>query len=74
MANGKRMKLTDAAIARLRPREREYAVWDSRVAGLGVRVRPNGGQSCQSAFNIDPQSASKIDPLERHDGGCPGSQ
>ena len=39
------MRLTDAVIARLRPREREYTVWDSRVAGLGVRVRPSGGQS-----------------------------
>ena len=39
------MKLTDAAIARLRPREREYTVWDSRVPGLGVRVRPTGGRS-----------------------------
>ena len=39
------MKLTDAAINRLRHREREYTVWDSRVAGLGVRVRPSGGRS-----------------------------
>ena len=45
MAGRERMKLTDAAIARLRPREREYTVWDSRVAGLGVRVRPSGGKS-----------------------------
>lgn len=45
MAGRERMKLTDAAIARLRPREREYTVWDSRVPGLGVRVRPSGGQS-----------------------------
>ena len=45
MAGKERMKLTDAAIARLRPREREYTVWDSRVAGLGVRVRPTGGRS-----------------------------
>ena len=36
MAGRKRMRLTDAAIARLRPREREYTVWDSRVPGLGV--------------------------------------
>ena len=43
MAGRERMKLTDAAIARLRLREREYTVWDSRVAGLGVRVRPSGG-------------------------------
>ena len=40
-----RRKLTDAAIAGLRLREREYTVWDSKVAGLGVRVRPTGGKS-----------------------------
>ena len=45
MAGRERMKLTDAAIARLRPREREYTVWDTRAAGLGVRVRPSGGRS-----------------------------
>ena len=39
------MRLTDAAVARLRPREREYTVWDSRAPGLGVRVRPTGGKS-----------------------------
>ncbi|MYE59766.1 MAG: tyrosine-type recombinase/integrase [Alphaproteobacteria bacterium] len=45
MAGRERMRLTDAAIARLRPREREYTVWDNRVAGLGVRVRPSGGKT-----------------------------
>ena len=45
MSNVKRTRLTDAGIARLRPREREYTLWDSRVAGLGVRVRPGGGKS-----------------------------
>ncbi len=40
-----RRRLTDAAIARLRPREREYTVWDSRMPGLGVRVRPKGGKT-----------------------------
>ena len=45
MATVKRTRLTDAAIARLRPGDREYTVWDSRVAGLGVRVRPSGGRS-----------------------------
>ncbi len=45
MAARERMKLTDAAIARLRPREREYTVWDSRAPGLGVRVRPTGGRN-----------------------------
>ena len=45
MSGKERVRLTDAAIARLRPREREYTVWDSRVPGLGVRVRPSGGRS-----------------------------
>ena len=45
MAGKERAKLTDAAIARLRPREREYAVWDRGLPGLGVRVRPTGGKS-----------------------------
>ena len=40
-----RRKLTDAAIARLRPCEREYTVWDRSATGLGVRVRPTGGKS-----------------------------
>ena len=38
----RRMRLTDAGIARLRPEPREYTVWDTRVRGLGVRVRPSG--------------------------------
>ena len=33
MAGRERMRLSDAAIARLRPREREYTVWDSRMPG-----------------------------------------
>ena len=40
-----RRKLTDAAIARLRPGEREYSVWDRNAPGLGVRVRPTGGKT-----------------------------
>ena len=39
------MRLTDRAIARLRPREQEYTVWDNQFIGLGVRVRPTGGRS-----------------------------
>ena len=53
MAGRERMKLTDAAIARLRPREREYTLWDSRIAGLGVRVRPTGGRSWVLLLDAD---------------------
>ena len=45
MATRNRVRLTDANVASLRPREREFTAWDSRVPGLGVRVRPNGGKS-----------------------------
>ena len=45
MATRNQIRLTDAGIARLRPQQRERTVWDSRVAGLGVRVRPSGGKS-----------------------------
>ena len=40
-----RKRLTDAAVARLRPHAREYAVWDGSLPGLGVRVRPTGGKT-----------------------------
>ena len=45
MSAKQRMRLTDSAIARLRPRAREYTVWDTRTPSLGVRVRPSGGTS-----------------------------
>ncbi len=41
----KRKRLSDAGIARLRPEAREYTVWDTGVAGLGVRVRPSGSRT-----------------------------
>ena len=41
MADG-RMRPGDANVARLKPRDREYAVRDTRVPALGVRVAPAG--------------------------------
>ena len=41
----KRQRLTDANVARLAPAAREYTIWDTRHAGLGVRVRPSGHRS-----------------------------
>ncbi len=41
----RRKRLTDAGIARLRAEAREYTVWDVKVAGLGVRVRPSGSRT-----------------------------
>ena len=42
---GRRVRLTDAGVGRLKPHTTEYALWDSEVSGLGVRVRPSGHRS-----------------------------
>lgn len=74
MAGSERMRLTDASIGRLRPREREYTVWDSKVPGLGVRVRPSGGRSYvmlrqtngrSRRVTLGPVSLKKIDRVRR---------
>ncbi len=56
MASKERMRLTDAAVARLRPREREYAVWDTCTPGLGVRIRPSSGASFALLYKADGRS------------------
>ena len=38
----RRRRLTDANVAKLAPAAGEYTVWDTRLAGLGVRVRLSG--------------------------------
>ena len=45
MTGRKKVRLTDAGVARLKPGKTEYIVRDSRTAGLGVRVRPSGHRS-----------------------------
>ena len=42
---GRKVRLTDAGVGRLKPETTEYIVWDSEVPGLGVRVRPSGHRS-----------------------------
>ena len=74
MAARQRMRLTDRAIDRLRPRGREYTVWDSRVSGLGVRVRPSGGRSwvlleeaggCSRRVSLGPVSLKTVAEARR---------
>ncbi|MCY4547987.1 MAG: tyrosine-type recombinase/integrase [Defluviicoccus sp.] len=74
MAGKERRRLTDPAIARLRPREREYTMWDSAVTGLGVRVRPAGGKSYvllqqspsrSGRVSLGPVSSKGIDEVRR---------
>ena len=41
----RKIKLTDARIGKLKSGDVEYMVWDIRIAGFGVRVRPSGHKS-----------------------------
>ena len=41
----RKLRLTDRAIARLPAMPGEYTVWDTRITGLGVRVRSSGHRS-----------------------------
>ena len=41
----RKMRLSDRAVARLAAVSSEHTVWDTRVTGLGVRVRPSGHRS-----------------------------
>ena len=70
----KRKRLTDAGIAKLRPEDREYTVWDTRVAGLGVRVRPSGSRTFIYHRRMDrgvrkisfgPPALRKVDEVRR---------
>ena len=74
MARATKMRLTDAAIARLKPRAREYTVWDTRVGGLGVRVRPSGHRGYVYYRNTDgrvtkttlgPAALKSVDEVRR---------
>ncbi|MGZ3246658.1 MAG: tyrosine-type recombinase/integrase [Croceibacterium sp.] len=40
-----KVRLTKSVVAAAEPKEREYVLWDSRVAGFGLRVRPSGARS-----------------------------
>ena len=69
-----RKRLSDAGIARLKPQAREYTVWDSQVAGLGVRVRPTGGRTfiyhCKTAgglrkLSFGPAALGKVEEVRR---------
>ena len=48
-------------------------ILEANAAKRSLRIWCAACSSCQTAFNIDPRSACKIDPPERHGGGCPGS-
>ncbi|MBR9653557.1 site-specific integrase [Thalassovita aquimarina] len=43
-------KLTKRAVEALRPEAKDYFVWDSQIAGFGVRVMPSGARTYQAQY------------------------
>ena len=74
-AMARKIKLTDARIGKLNAEDVEYMVWDTRIAGFGVRVRPTGHKSYvyhrhaegqSRKFTLGPVALGSVDKA-RHD-------
>ena len=70
----RKIKLTNARIAKLKARDIEYMVWDTRIAGFGVRVRPTGHKSYvyhrhaeghSRKFTLGPVALGSVDEARR---------
>ena len=70
----RQMKLSDARVGKLKARAVEYTVWDTRIAGFGVRIRPSGRKSYvyhrhaegrSRKFTIGPAALWSVDDARR---------
>ena len=64
----RRIRLSDTVVGRQKPEPAEYTVWDTRIAGLGVRVRPSGSQAF---VYLEPSAGGK--PARRFTLGATGT-
>src|SRR5262249_17958465 len=46
------LRITKRLVDRLKPQATEFAVWDSKLPGFGVRVRPTGGMSYVVVYRV----------------------
>ena len=70
----RKIKLTDARIGKLKAGDVEYMVWDTRIAGFGIRVRPSGHKSYvyhrhaegqSRKFTFGPVALGRVDEARR---------
>ena len=70
----RKIKLTDTRIGKLKAGDVEYMVWDTRIAGFGVRVRPTGHKSYvyhrhaegqSRKFTFGPVALGSVDEARR---------
>lgn len=56
----RRQKLTKSLVTSAEPELREYVVWDTVVAGFGLRVRPSGARSFVFVYRSPGGRAGKV--------------
>ena len=61
------VKLTDRAVANLKPRGARYQVFDDGCPGLSIRVSPGGGRSW--IWQYREHVATKEGPIVGNDDG-----
>ena len=70
----RKIKLTDTRISKLKAGDVEYMVWDTRIAGFGVRIRPTGHKSYvyhrhaegqSRKFTFGPVALGSVDEARR---------
>ena len=70
----RKINLTDTRIGKLKAGDVEYMVWDTRIAGFGVRVRPTGHKSYvyhrhaegeSRKFTLGPVALGSVDEARR---------
>ena len=53
-------RITKRIVDNLRPRAKEYAIWDSKLPGVGVRVRPSGAMSYVVVYRAGPGRGAPV--------------
>ena len=70
----RKVNLTDTRIGKLKARDVEYTVWDTRLAGFGVRIRPSERKSYvyhrhaegrSRKFTLGPVALGSVDEARR---------
>jgi integrase len=63
------LRITKRVIDRLTPRANEFTVWDSKMPGFGVRVRPTGAKSFVVVYRA---GSGRSAPVRRYTIACVG--
>ena len=55
-------QITKSVVDRLKPRASEFTVWDAKLPGFGVRVRPSGTKSYVVVYRAGPGRGAPVLP------------